>query len=551
VTESNGWRPLNRSNRLSSFDLTEYLSTPFGKLARTHGLGACADGMIAVALAGSIFFSVSPDAARWRVGLYLLLTIAPFAVVTPLIGPALDRVRGGRRMMVIGASVGRMLVAFLMVSHIDSFLLFPEAFAMLVLQKSYSVAKSAIVPTMKAGQDDLVEANSTLALISSVAGITGAAVGAIFLLGGPALTCGVATVVYALTALAATRLPKLLVASEPADETELAELSGSGIRLAASSMGLIRGIVGFLTFLLAFALRGGVDGVDFHREGAGVGVATAASRDVNVIGSPGAPAWHFGVVVVMAGVGTFVGARAAPSLRKRLAEERILLAAASATAFVAVVAMWSGGVFGAASLALCVAASAAVGKLAFDSLVQRDAPDANYGRSFSRFEARFQLTWVIGAVLAVLTPIRSTRFGYFLIACVAAFAAVSYFLSRRTLLSGSGPLQDGAEQDGAEQDDAEEHGDAQDGVEQGEPIEDDGDGEPGEPTSVDTAGELTWRQPEIFDSVTDQVEDVDAAVPDEGVDPSEPADAGPDESRWTLDYGPTVSSVEGVEIDDP
>ena len=41
-------------------------------------------------------------------------------------------------------------------------------------------------------------------------------------------------------------------------------------------------------------------------------------------------------------------------------------------------------------------------KLAFDSLVQRDAPDANRGRSFARFETRFQLVWVIGALLPLL-----------------------------------------------------------------------------------------------------------------------------------------------------
>jgi MFS family permease len=157
VTDSE-WRPLRRSGS-PSFDLTEYLSTPFGKLARTHALGTFGDGMVTIALAGSIFFSVSPDAARWRVGLYLLLTVAPFAIVTPLIGPALDRLRGGRRMMVIASSLGRMVVAFLMIGHLDSFLLFPEAFALLVFQKSYSIAKSAIVPAMATRPDELVESN--------------------------------------------------------------------------------------------------------------------------------------------------------------------------------------------------------------------------------------------------------------------------------------------------------------------------------------------------------------------------------------------------------
>ena len=43
--------------------------------------------------------------------LYLALTMAPFAVVAPLIGPALDRMRGGRRLMVIGANALRAVSA--------------------------------------------------------------------------------------------------------------------------------------------------------------------------------------------------------------------------------------------------------------------------------------------------------------------------------------------------------------------------------------------------------------------------------------------------------
>ncbi len=521
MNDTGGWRKLERPGKAISFDLAEFLSTPFGKLARTHALGAFGDGLITVALAGSIFFSVSPEAARWRVALYLLLTIAPFAVVTPLIGPALDRVRGGRRMMVIAASASRMVLAVLMVSHIDSFLLFPEAFGMLVMQKSYSIAKSAIVPTMVKGEEDLVEANSHLALVSAVAGVSGAAIGGIFLFGGPSLVCAFAAVFYLLTTLAATRLPKYIVASEPAGEAEREELSGRGILLAASAMALLRGIVGFLTFLLAFELRGGKEGVDFHLEGAAVGVATAAARDINVTGSPSAPAWHFGVVAVLAGIGAFAGARAAPSLRKALAEEKILLAVTFAAAAVGVIAMWTGGLFGAAALSLCVALSAAIGKLAFDSLVQRDAPDANYGRSFSRFEARFQMTWVIGAFLAVVSPVRSARFGYFVIAAVATFAAVSYLIGRRTLV-------DNPDNPDNVDDDGDSTGDTI-------AIDDSIDARKADAGTPDDL-EPRWSQPEIFevDSTTDTTE------------PAENGDDSP--STWSTELGTTVSSVDGVEI---
>ena len=68
--------------------------------------------------------------------------------------------------------------------------------------------------------------------------------------------------------------------------------------------------------------------------------------------------------------------------------------------------------------------------LAFDSLVQRDAPDANRGRSFARFELRFQIVWVVGAVIPVLITIPLTV-GFLVIAAVAGFALFTYVAGQR------------------------------------------------------------------------------------------------------------------------
>ena len=156
MTEREGWEPLRAPRRDSSTAAPRspapnpgigngLIVTPFTRLARVHALSVIGDGCIAVALAGSIFFSIDPSDARWRVALYLVLTIAPFAVVTPLLGPAIDRARGGRRGMIIGSLIARALIAFFMARHIDSLLLFPEAFAMLVLQKAYGVSRLSLI----------------------------------------------------------------------------------------------------------------------------------------------------------------------------------------------------------------------------------------------------------------------------------------------------------------------------------------------------------------------------------------------------------------------
>src|SRR5690606_4161935 len=188
--------------------------------------------------------------------LYLALTMAPLALVAPFIGPFLDRAKGGRRWMIIGAHAVRALVCLVMLNDLDSLLLFPEAFTVLALGKAYGVARSAVVPTVVRSDDELVEANSKMQLLSGLAAPAAAVpAGLAFLIAGSPGVLFLAFLSYAVATLAALRIPATQVAEAPATAAEAAELRGVGILLASSAMGLIRGIVGFLTFFLLFQLR--------------------------------------------------------------------------------------------------------------------------------------------------------------------------------------------------------------------------------------------------------------------------------------------------------
>ncbi|MDQ4132418.1 MAG: MFS transporter [Actinomycetota bacterium] len=361
----------------------ELVQSPFGRLAVTHALGMAGDALVTLALAGSLFFSISPGAARGRVALYLLLTMAPFAVVSPLIGPLLDRNRGGRRMMVIVSSAGRALACIFMIHNLESLLLFPLAFTVLVLSKAYFVTKSALVPSTVSGERQLVEANARLAVLSGVAGFVAALPGLALLkipfLGAPWVV-GLAALVFMAAAATGFRLVRPADAGAPiADAKEKAELHAASIRLAATAMAVMRAMVGFFVFLTAFALR---------REGS--------------------PAWWFGVVLAASVVGSLAGAAVAPRLRRRLIEERILVGSFVLLMLVGLLATRMGQEPGIAVLALALGTAAAAAKLAFDSIVQRDAPDAIRGRTFASFETKFQLVWVAGAFIPVLLSIPST-----------------------------------------------------------------------------------------------------------------------------------------------
>ncbi|HEX8804564.1 MAG TPA: MFS transporter, partial [Acidimicrobiales bacterium] len=400
---SDGWQPLDQ--RPKGVGAEAFVVSPFTRLARTHAAAVAGDTLVALALAGSLFFSIDMNAARERVALYLVLTMAPFSVVAPLIGPALDRARGGRRLILIAANGLRALVCLLMIRDLDSLLLFPEAFTVMVLSKSYQVAKSALVPTVVRSDDELVEANSRLSFLSGVMGFVAAVPGGLAVLVADsegALVLAVA--MFTLAAAVGSRIPATRVATERTTDEEREELRGAAILIAASAMGLLRGVVGFLTFLIAFELRG-----------------------------DGAEPWQFGVALAASGVGALGGALVAPALRRSgLAEERILQVMLGATVAIGLVAAYVGGLVSMGLMAASVGLAASGGKLAFDAIVQRDAPDANRGRSFARFETRFQLLWVAGAFLPVVIPI-PMEIGFLIIAACATFALVSYLAGLRAL----------------------------------------------------------------------------------------------------------------------
>lgn len=380
-------------------------SSPFRRLARTHALLGAADAAMAGVLAGSLFFSLSPDAARSKVLLYQLVSVAPFAVIAPLIGPTLDRIPGGRRFVVQITAVVRAVLFIAIAFHADDLLLFPLVFGVMVMQKTYAVSKSALVPLVVRNEQELVEANSKLGLISGLAAAV--AVGP---LGGlakisPALALVPGAALFIAAALAARKLPRDPVATRPAKRAERLELRSPGLILAAGAMVLCRATVGFLLFHLLFWMR----------------------EDYGLV-------W-LGVALGAFGVGSMLGNLLAPVLRRMMREEHMLTAALGTIAAGGVVAAFIGGVGSAIMLAAVVNLSSGVARMAFDSIVQREAPDANQARAFAKFETRFQLAWVLAGVPPVLFTMPGAL-GFLVVGAVATFAVASYLLGARAASSG-------------------------------------------------------------------------------------------------------------------
>jgi len=509
-------------------------SDPFGRLSLVQVLMLAGDTLVAISLAGSLFFSISPSEAKGKVFLYLALTLAPFAIVSPLLGPLIDRTRGARRIMVVLSAIARCAICPFMAKDVHSLLLFPEAFLILVFSKLYLVTRGALVPEMVAasagraptswvgraarentgrhrrdrpadpeldgapdapggstevppdtgtGQADAkpeyAEINARLALLGTVAGfvVSGPGIAILKLASAPAVLV-VTTFVFAAAAIAGIRLPvlrtirKLGPVPAPADArvppqdgrpspqtpvrpaapaarprragstearvpppapapAEPAQPSAWGERrskdlkslqpiaqpevlLGLSTISIIRGLAGFLVFLLAFGLR---------REHAAL--------------------WWYGLALGASGIGAMIGLTQVGRLRRALSEQQILLgsiwlislAAAGAAAWRTLLAQ--------VVLAFFVGVAGSFAQPSFDAMTQRFVPVPLQGRAFARFATRQQLAWVLGAMIPVVVTFPLPA-GNVVMAVVAAAGGFFYVTSRSALRHRALPQQRGA-----------------------------------------------------------------------------------------------------------
>jgi MFS family permease len=332
------------------------------------------EGLFALSLVGSLFFNVTVDAARPRILLYLALTMAPFAVLAPLIGPVIDRLKGGQRAVLLISIGGRAVVALLLASQLKTLLLYPQAFVIVVLAKVYAVSRNTLVPSIVEDRDHLVVVNSHLARVGSVSGVVAASLGlGILQLAGADWVLRAGAVAYALGAIAALRIPPPQAGVNASEVVESTEMHGPGIRAATIGMAGLRAATGFAFFHVGFSLK-----------------------------ISGYPAWVIGAVAAAGAGGSFAGTFAAPRLRKRWDRQTIITAAIVLLTVVAALTALRFHGATAFAFAAVLGFTGSVGRRAFDGVVQTEAPHARRGKAYAGLETRLELAWVAGALSAVI-----------------------------------------------------------------------------------------------------------------------------------------------------
>jgi hypothetical protein len=398
------------------------------KVIEMHGISAAGDALVLLSLANTVFFSVPVGEARGRVALYLLVTMLPFSVMAPIIGPLLDRFRNGRRYALAATLVSRAFLAWVMAGSVaggkEAFALYPAAFGHLVASKAYQVTRAAATPRVLPPGLSLVTANSRVLLGGIVAVAIATPIGAgLMQLTGPEWSLRLGFLVFVVgTGLALALSPRVdsstgevgaRLSSHVHDETRKqtglrASWSiGPRVVLGLRAVASLRAFTGFLTLFLAFALR-----------------TEPLSDSLPTIAV-------IGMVIAAAGVGNTVGTSLGALLR-RLTPELVVTAMVVLAAVGAAIGGLAYGLVPVLVTGLFAGLAGALGKLALDALVQREVPEQVRTSAFARSETVLQLAWVLGGGVGIVIPVG----GAWGLGIAAAGLTVMVGVTVRTLVLG-------------------------------------------------------------------------------------------------------------------
>ncbi|WP_211239498.1 hypothetical protein [Jiangella gansuensis] len=364
--------------------------TGLSRLIELNAASAFADALVTVALAGTLFFSVSTTEARGNVALYLALTMAPFAVVAPVLGPFLDRFSHGRRWAIGFTAAGRGFLAWVAADAVmdGGVWLYPAALGVLVGQKAYAVTRAAAVPRLLPEGWTLVAANSRLQLAATFGTAVGAPVGILLAQIGDDWPLRAAFFAYVGTTVLAILLPKqvdLSVGEAPASLSDGGENGSGKFRVGTSVVRALRAnaalrwMSGFLTMFMAFVLREEpVAGLD----------------DIVLLGIVAAAAW----------LGSTAGSSVGALVQARSPDRAVLVLVGFAAVTAAVTAIyWS--LLTVVLVGLAAGFAQQLGRLSLDAIVQRDVPEKNRSNAFARSETLLQLGWVVGGGVGIVLPL--------------------------------------------------------------------------------------------------------------------------------------------------
>lgn len=388
------------------------------RLVELNAVNTAADTALTLSLVGTIF-GIPSGEARGQVALFLLITMAPFTVMAPLVGPLLDRFRHGRRWAIGTTLATRAFLCWVLADAVatKSAWLFPAALGCLVASRAYNVARASAVPRLLPQGFSLVAANSRQSLAGVAGMVLGAAIAGAAIRIGPEWSLRAAFVIYVVGTVIAIQLPARVDSSQgEQDIEEITQVPVKGPWASAWSSpprGPLRRfrrrvdalpwrvlfalwctagtrlLASFLTFFLAFLLRdhliSGLSGTLV------LGLVVASASLGNIVGSM---------------VGTLVKGYAPETIAAAV----VLLATVTALTTAVLYSAWT-----LVALGLVAGLSSQLARIGLDALVQRDVGEEVRTSVFAWSETQLQIAWVIGGGLGIALPL-IPRLGFGVIA---------------------------------------------------------------------------------------------------------------------------------------
>ena len=404
-----GLRAAGRGGRAGARSARAYAASAgagesgLARVVELHFVSLAADAALTVSLAGTIF-AIPTDQARDQVAQFLVLTMAPFALLAPFVGPLLDRFRHGRRWAIGTTLAVRAFLAWVLAGAVttDSAWLFPAALGCLVASKAYGVSRASAVPRLLPPGFSLVNANSRSALAGVAGMAVGGGLGGAVARIGPEWSLRLAFVIYVVGTVLAIRLPARVdsaVGEHSIEDTVPLPLNGhrlqrrhplarlrarvgalpTGVLVGACSAMGTRLLVGFLTLFVAFLMR------EHPLPGLSGTLVLAL-----VVGCAGAGN----------GLGTVLGNLLGRRRPEGIIGAALLGAVAAALATALAYSLWT-----LLALGLVAGLASQLVKVGTDALVQRDVAESVRTRVFAWVETTLQMAWVIGGAIGIALPL--------------------------------------------------------------------------------------------------------------------------------------------------
>lgn len=393
------------------------------RLLDVHAANSAGDILVVIGLLATIVFSDPVADARARVALFLAVTMVPFAVVAPLIGPLLDRFRHGRRFALSASMLLRAILAWIISANVDGGMwLYVAAFGVVLLSRVYGVARSAALARLVTTSGlRLSQAAARAAVFATVAAAIAAVFGGVAAWIGPQWPLRLASLVFAVGAIIALNLPPLADTEQPevlpqpfglpwrgrmrGPDGARGEslLSGRLIGVAVLGSGGLRLLYGFLLVFLAFAIRS--DGM-----AGGLLVVNGQVPQLAFVGAA-------------FGLGTLIATVVGMALRIN----RPVPLQATGMVLVALAGLWATvrlSFLSILMLCLCTAVASGLAKVAVDATIHERIPERDRPNAFARTETLLMLVWLAGAAIG-LVPNLPVRLGIAIATLVALLAMVA------------------------------------------------------------------------------------------------------------------------------